>query len=122
MKLSPTEEQLMQHIWKLKTCLMKDIIAAYDDPKPATTTIATLLKRIKDKGYIDYKVKGKSREYFPIVKKSDYFKKHLSGLIQNFFGDSKLSFASFFAQESDLSKDELQALREMIDQEIEKKS
>jgi predicted transcriptional regulator len=46
MKFSKTEEQLMQHLWKLETAFMKDLLKAYPEPKPATTTVATLLKRM----------------------------------------------------------------------------
>ena len=102
MKLSKTEEQLMQHLWKLEKAFMKDILEQYDDPKPATTTIATLLKRMNDKGYISYITFGKSREYFPLIKKADYFSKHLNGLIKNFFNDSASQFASFFTKETNL--------------------
>jgi len=121
MKLSKTEEELMQHIWRLENAFMKDILEAYDAPKPATTTIATLLKRIRDKGFIDYETFGKSRKYYPLVSKSDYFGKHFRGLLQNFFGNSASRFASFFTQSTDLSKDELEALRAVIDEEIKKK-
>lgn len=121
MKLSKTEEELMQHIWRLENAFMKDILEAYEAPKPATTTIATLLKRIRDKGFIDYETFGKSRKYYPLVSKSDYFGKHFRGLLQNFFGNSASRFASFFTQSTDLSKDELEALRAVIDEEIKKK-
>lgn len=121
MKLSKTEEELMQHIWRLENAFMKDILEAYEEPKPATTTIATLLKRIRDKGFIDYKTFGKSRKYYPLVSKSDYFGKHFRGLLQNFFGNSASRFASFFTQSTDLTKDELEALRAVIDEEIKKK-
>ncbi len=121
MKLSKTEEQLMQHLWKLEKAFMKDLIAQFDDPKPAATTIATLLKRMYDKGFVDYKAVGKAREYFPLVEKSDYFGNHFRGLIQNFFGDSAASFASFFTSATDLSTEELKALRKEIDQQIKKK-
>jgi BlaI family penicillinase repressor len=118
MKLSKTEEQLMQHLWKLEKAFMKDILEQYHDPKPATTTIATLLKRMTDKGYVSYKTFGKSREYFPLIKKADYFSKHLNGLIKNFFNDSASQFASFFTKETNLSDDELQELKKVIDQQI----
>lgn len=121
MKLSRTEEQLMRHLWKLEKAFMKDLIEEYKDPKPATTTIATLLKRMKDKGFIDYETFGKSREYFPLVGKSDYFTTHVRGLIQNFFGNSASTFASFFTKATDLSTEELEALRKEIDKEIKKK-
>ncbi len=60
MQLSKTEEQLMQHLWKLEKAFMKDLLLAFPDPKPATTTVATLLKRMNDKGFIAYKLYGKS--------------------------------------------------------------
>jgi len=121
MQLSKTEEQLMQHLWKLEKAFMKDLLDAYDEPKPATTTIATLLKRMTGKGFVAYNLYGKSREYYPLVKKKDYFSKHVNGLIKLFFNDSATQFASFFTKETNLSKDELESLKEIIDNEIKKK-
>ncbi|PKA82572.1 putative transcriptional regulator [Ulvibacter sp. MAR_2010_11] len=121
MKLSKSEEELMNHLWKLQKAMMKDLIDAYPDPKPATTTIATLLKRMQDKNFVDYTQEGRSREYFPLVKKKDYFSKHVNGLIKNFFNDSASQFASFFTQETNLSKEELEKLKAIIDSEIKKK-
>ncbi|CAM1361125.1 BlaI/MecI/CopY family transcriptional regulator [Tenacibaculum xiamenense] len=118
MQLSKTEEQVMQYLWKLEKAFMKDLLAEFPEPKPANTTVATLLKRMKDKGFIDYKLYGKSREYFPLVKKSDYFSKHMKGLIKNFFNNSASQFASFFTSETDLSVTELEKLKELIDNQI----
>jgi len=120
MKLSKTEEDLMNHLWKLEKAFMKDLLDAYPEPKPATTTIATLLKRMADKGFIDYKLYGKSREYYPLVRKKDYFSKHVNGLIKNFFNDSASQFASFFTKETNLTKQELEDLKTLIDSEIKK--
>ena len=121
MQLSNSEEQLMQILWKKKRAFMKDLIDAYTDPKPAPTTVATLLKRMQDKNFVDYKQLGRSREYFPLVKKKDYFSKHVNGLIKNFFNDSASQFASFFTQETNLTKEELKKLKNIIDSEIKKK-
>ena len=122
MKLSKTEEQVMHHIWTLKKAYMKEIIALYEDPKPAVTTIATLLKRMRDKGYIDYNTAGKSRQYFPLVKKTDYFSGEFNVLLRNFFGDSTSQFASFFTKSSNMTQEELKELRSIVDQEIIKKN
>ena len=111
MKLSKSEEELMNHLWKLKKALMKDLISAYQDPKPAATTVATLLKRMQVKEFIDYKQVGRSREYFPLIDKKDYFSNHVNGLIKSFFNDSASQFASFFTKETNLSKSELEALK-----------
>lgn len=122
MKLSKAEEQVIHHLWKLEKAFMKDLIQAYDPPKPATTTIATLLKRMKDKGFIDYEVHGNSRQYYALVNKSDYFKNQFSGMLRNFFGNSAAQFASFFTKSADLTQKELEELREIIDKEIAKKN
>ena len=121
MLLSKTEEKLMQHLWNLKKAFMKDLLEAYPDPKPATTTIATLLKRMSQKGFVTYKQHGKSREYYPLIQKKEYFSKHVNGLIKNFFDDSASQFASFFTKETDLSRDELKDLKAIIDEQLKKK-
>ncbi|TYB78171.1 BlaI/MecI/CopY family transcriptional regulator [Bizionia gelidisalsuginis] len=121
MQLTKTEEELMNHLWRLDTAFMKDLLEAYPEPKPATTTIATLLKRMTDKKFIHYKRLGNSREYYPLVKKKDYFSKQVNTLIKNFFNESSAQFASFFTKETNLSKQELQELRAIIDSEIQNK-
>lgn len=121
MELTKTEEQLMQRLWELDKAFMKDLIGAYPDPKPAPTTIATLLKRMVDKGFVGFKVYGNSREYYPLVVKADYFSKHVNILIKDFFNDSASQFASFFTKRTNLTSNELEELKEIIEQEIKRK-
>jgi BlaI family penicillinase repressor len=120
-KLSPAEEQLMELIWQQGKVFMKDLMDSHPDPKPATTTIATLLKRMQDKGFVGYTLFGNSRQYYPLIEKDDYFSKHMKGMIKSYFGDSALQFASFFTQNSGLTTAELEDLKKIIDQEIKKK-
>lgn len=121
MKLSKTEETLMLHLWNMKEAFMKDLIIAYPEPKPATTTIATLLKRIRDKGFIDYKVVNGARKYFPIVQKNDFISGRFKGLMQHYFENSPTQFASFFTKSTEMTKEQLEELKSIIDSEIEKK-
>ncbi|RDK88903.1 BlaI/MecI/CopY family transcriptional regulator [Marinirhabdus gelatinilytica] len=121
MTLSNAEEQLMHYLWKQKKAFSKDLINAYDDPKPATTTIATLLKRMQDKGFVGYEQVGRSREYYPLVKRKEYFGKHVNGLIKNFFNNDATQFASFFTETTNLSKTQLEQLKKIIDQQIKSK-
>lgn len=95
---------------------MKDILETYPDPKPATTTVATLLKRMQNKDLIGYKLYGNSREYFPKVAKGEYFKEEISSRIDRFFNSSVTQFASFFTSNSKLSQKELKDFRKIIDQ------
>ncbi len=121
MNLSNAEEQLMNIIWQKEKVFMKDILEAYEEPKPANTTIATLLKRLQDKKAISYEVFGNSREYYPLIAKTDYFASKVNLLIKNFFNDSPAQFASFFTQETDLSEKQLESLKSIIDEQIKSK-
>ena len=121
MNLSKAEEQLMEIIWKHEKAFTKDIIESYPEPKPAGTTVATLLKRMQNKGVIAYKLFGNSRQYYPIIEKEEYFTKHIGEMVKGFFGNSPLQFASFFTTTSDLSEKELQELKKIVEQEIKRK-
>ncbi len=120
MNLSKAEEQLMEIIWQQGKSFMKDILESYPEPKPAVTTIATLLKRMQDKGVIAYQTFGNSRQYYPLIRKEDYFTKHVNGIVKDFFGNSALQFASFFTKTGNLSTKELEELKKIVEQEIQK--
>src|SRR5688572_16044175 len=99
MNMTKGEEELMKHLWKLEKSFFKELKDQYPDPKPATTTINTLLKRLIDKGFVAYRLYGNSREYYPLISKNQYFSKHIRGLIKNYFNNSVEQFASFFTKE-----------------------
>lgn len=111
----------MEYLWRAEKAFMKELIEAYPNPKPATTTIATLLKRMQEKQFVGYQQVGRSREYFPLVKKNDYFSSHVKDLIKGFFNNSASQFASFFTKETNLSHQELEELKDLIDKQIKKK-
>jgi BlaI family penicillinase repressor len=121
MKLSATEEILMQYLWTRERAFMKELLDAYPAPKPAATTVATLLKRMTDKGLVGYQEYGNSRQYYPLVSRQTYFTTHVKGLIKNFFNDSAAQFASFFTTQTDLSAAELEALKKIIEQQLANK-
>jgi BlaI family transcriptional regulator, penicillinase repressor len=121
MLLTNAEEQIMKHLWKLERAFSRDIINEFPDPKPASTTVLTLLKRMIDKKFVSYRLYGNSREYYPLVKKSDYFSDHFNGLVRDFFNNSSSQFASFFTNETDMSEEELKELRDLVDRKISSK-
>lgn len=121
MSLSKTEEQLMEIIWKQDRAFMKDIIDSLPEPKPAPSTVATLLKRMQEKGFIGYDLFGNSRQYYPLVKKEDYFSKHMKKIVKNYFNNSALQFASFFTKSSNLTASELEELKKIVENELQNK-
>lgn len=117
-KLTEAEKEIMDILWDHKAAFMKDILEKYPDPKPAPTTVATLLKRMQTKNLVGYKTFGNSREYFPKVDKDTYFNQEMSSMIDRFFNNSVSQFASFFASNKKLSQKQLKELRDIIDHQI----
>lgn len=122
MILTKAEEQLMNYLWKLEKSFFKELKDQFPEPKPATTTVNTLLKRLIDKGFVDFKLYGNSREYFPVISKNQYFSNHINGLIKNSFNNSIEQFASFFTKETNISETDLKKLRAIVDNQIKSKS
>lgn len=120
-QLNRSELQIMKYIWQLKKGFMKDIVEKFPEPRPAYTTISTLLKRMCDKEYIGFNRLGRDKEYFPILKKNAYLATQLNGMIDNFFNDSKSQFASFFTKNADLSLQEMEELQALLEQKISSK-
>lgn len=121
MNLTKAEEIIMEVIWKKEKVFFKALLEELPEPKPAPTTLATLLSRIQKKKCIGYTLYGNSREYYPLIKREDYFSKQVNEMIEQHFDNSALQFASFFTNTAGLSKKELEELRSIIDQQIKKK-
>ncbi len=120
-ELTKAEKQVMQYIWKLEKAFLKDIVEQFPEPKPAYTTISTVIRVLVKKGFIGYNTYSKVHEYYPIISKDVYFKKHFKGIIKNFFNGSVSNFASFFTEDKDLSISELEQIKKMVEQKITEK-
>ncbi|GAB4237122.1 MAG: BlaI/MecI/CopY family transcriptional regulator [Ekhidna sp.] len=117
-ELTKAEEQLMQYLWALEKAYLKDIVEQYPEPAPAYTTISTVVNVLVKKGFVGFNTHGKSREYYPLLSKEKYTRQSMKGLMNNFFDNSARQFASFFASQEDISVEELQEIRKLIDDQI----
>lgn len=120
-ELTKAEEQVMQYLWSIKKGFLKDVVEQYPEPKPAYTTVSTVVRVLVKKGAIGFTTYGKVNEYYPLIKKKDYTKRFMKTMVKNFFDNSQQQFASFFTKESDLTVSELEDLKALIDQQISEK-
>jgi predicted transcriptional regulator len=117
-ELTKAEEQVMLHIWKLEKAFLKDIVEEFPEPRPAYSTISTVIRVLVKKRFLGYKDYGKIHEYFPLVSKEAYFRYHFKEGVKNFFSGSVSSFASFFTDDKDLSITELEKMRALLEKKI----
>jgi Predicted transcriptional regulator len=118
MQLTKAEEQVMQYLWEIKEGLVQNVRDCFNDPKPSRTTVSTIIRILETKGFVGHKANGRVYTYFPLIKKEDYSKHQLFGILRNYFDNSFASMASFFAKESDMSVQEMEALLEDTKKEL----
>jgi len=117
-ELTKAEEQVMQYLWKLDKAFLKDIVEQFPEPRPAYTTISTVIRVLVRKAYIGFNTYSKVHEYYPLISKEKYFKTHFNRIVTNFFNGSVSKFASFFTGDKDLSLTELEELKTLVETKI----
>ncbi|NDV55929.1 BlaI/MecI/CopY family transcriptional regulator [Parabacteroides sp. 52] len=118
MQLTKAEEQVMQYLWKLGEAPVQEVRECFEDPKPSRTTVSTIIRILESKGFVDHKASGRGFTYYPLIAKADYSKDQLFGMLKDYFNNSFSSMTSFFAKESNLSVQEMEALLEEVKREI----
>jgi BlaI family transcriptional regulator, penicillinase repressor len=118
-ELTRAEEQVMQVLWKTGKGFLANIVEEFPEPRPAYTTIATVIRVLVRKGFIAYTTYGKVNEYYPLISKEKYFKGHLKTMVDSFFEGSMSHFTSCFTSESSLSIQELEEIRSLIEDRIQ---
>lgn len=115
-KLTIQEEEVMRTIWKQGEGYIKDFLEAYPDPKPPYTTLASVVKNLERKRYVEGKRYGNTYHYTPTITEGDYKRKFMLGFVESYFGSSYRNLVAFFVQTQSLSKDELKEILAMIDE------
>lgn len=110
--LTRSEMQVMNILWDLPDggCV-HDIIARYEEPKPAYATIATFMRILYNKGFIRFqKSQGKTYTYYPLTSRDEYVRNIMNDVKENFFAGSRSSFIKFFVHEENISEEEIREL------------
>lgn len=114
-KLSQQEEEAMQLIWKVGGGFIKEFLKEYSSPQPPYTTLASVVKNLEKKGYLQGEKMGNSYRYTPIIEEEEYKKRFMSGFVHHYFKSSYKDLVAFFAKEEEISTSELKEIIEMIE-------
>lgn len=90
---------MMLVLWKLERALLKDIVDAYPEPRPAVSTISTLLRTLERKGYVAHKAYSKTFEYYVLVQKRAYLRGFFQDFFKKYFDGNKEELILFIANE-----------------------
>jgi BlaI family penicillinase repressor len=113
-KLAKREEQIMQAFWEAGRAFIRDIIPLLPDPKPHYNSVATMVKILEDKGFLQRESVGNMYCYVPMIQREDYQKHALKDIVSQYFDNSYPRMLAFFAKEQNLSEKELNEILELI--------
>ena len=119
-ELTKAEEQVMQCLWKLKKSFLKDIVEQFPEPRPAYTTVSTVIRVLVTKQFIGFNIYGKIHEYFPLVSKREYLGTQFKETVKDYFNGSVSNFSTFFAGDTNLYLTELEEIRRIVEEQIKK--
>nr|WP_320120213.1 BlaI/MecI/CopY family transcriptional regulator [uncultured Marinifilum sp.] len=119
-ELTKAEEQVMQIVWELEKASVREVVVRFPDPKPAYTTVATVMNALEKKGFVNKIPAGKSHLFIVKIPKEDYSGFKAGALVTNYFNGSFSRMASFFAKDNKLSIQELEEMIEIAKRQIEK--
>lgn len=116
--LTRAESELMNLLWdQSQGVTINDLVALYPEPQPARTTIATFLKILEAKGYVEHRRQdgtGRTFVYSPLLTRERYVACVLRDVKDTVFGSSVKKMLSFFVENEDISDDELCEILELI--------
>ena len=113
--LTKVESQLMQVLWKLEKAFVKEIINELPEPKPAYSTVSTIIRILENKGVLGYEAFGKTHRYYPLISKEEYMRHEADKFLGNYFSNSVQDMFSFFVREKKIDLKDAEQLLKMID-------
>ena len=115
-KLTAKEEQLMTLFWEHGDLFIRDLVALLPEPRPHYNTVATLVKFLEEKGFLEREPMANSFRYKVRTSERQYRGNTVSEVVARYYDNSYTSLVSQFVEED---KMDLQELKDLIAQ-IEK--
>lgn len=114
-RLTQPEEEAMQVLWQLQGGFIKDVLELLPEPRPPYTTLASTIRNLERKGYLRSEKLGNTFRFTPAIAAEDYRKQSMSAFVGSYFRNSYKDLVSFFAQEQNISAEELKDIISMIE-------
>jgi BlaI family penicillinase repressor len=114
-KLTKQEEEAMQAVWQCGSGSVKDFLDLLAEPTPPYTTLASTIKNLERKGFLNSEKIGNTYRYIPAIKEEEYKKRFMNGFVNDYFENSYKDLVTFFANEKKISASDLKEIIKLIE-------
>lgn len=117
--LTEVELEFMNVIWETGGGTVNEILAELNKvQKRAYTSVATILKIMADKGFLNSTRKDRALVYRPVILKAEYQKTTLKNLSSKLFNDTPAAMVARLVDDEDVTDDMLQEMRALLNERL----
>ena len=113
--LTEKESEIMNLLWDKGPLFVREMIDLYEEPRPHFNTVATTVRILESKGYVEHEVLGGSHRFRAKVDRGFFRNRSLSEVIRNYFGNSYKMAVSDLVEEEKITVDELKEIVYLIE-------
>lgn len=114
-QLTDGEHRIMKVLWEKGSATVAEVAEALSGKDgSAYTTVLTMMRIMRDKGYLACRKDGRAHVYTPKVDQGDAARKAVRQLLSKFFGGSPGELVLSFLRDEELSPEELDELKRQI--------
>ncbi|MFC1761305.1 BlaI/MecI/CopY family transcriptional regulator [Planctomycetota bacterium] len=112
--MSPAETEVLRLVWDAKEATVQQVYDSLPANRKVTyLTVATLLRRLEEKGYLKHRVRGKAFVYTPAIKKEEVIKRTIGDLVQRLFGGNPVPLMQHLALHSEITDEDIERLKDL---------
>ena len=112
--LTKAELNVMNILWSKNEATVNEIIEVMSEPKPAYTTVLTVMQVLTRKGIVSPERRGKAHVFRPLLSREEYIDTFMQETRNVLFQGSLRSLFSYFVKSEKLSKEELNKIFDEI--------
>ena len=114
-RLGETELEVLDIVWELGTASVADVLEIIRKRrKVAYTTVMTVMRKLADKGYLDFKEEGRTYLYSPGIPAEQVRGRLLSDVVSSVFGGSRVAAVRTLVESESLSIEQIDELRALV--------
>ncbi|MCA9507705.1 MAG: BlaI/MecI/CopY family transcriptional regulator [Myxococcales bacterium] len=115
--LTQNELEVIKILWEnspLTVSELRELLKR--KPKPAYTSLLTLMQAMERKGYVSHKVLGKAYAYLPVLKRENFLTIEIKRIAKSLFGGSPGELVLNLVEREQLNKKEIASLKKLLEE------
>jgi predicted transcriptional regulator len=113
-RLGDLQLRIMKVLWRLGPASVAQVQENLDGEPLAYTTVATMLRKMEDRGLVRHREQSRRFIYRPVVSEADVTRSMADDLVDRLFEGSLADAVSHLLQSREVSADELGRLERLI--------